>query len=143
MDLLWKVGGAMRAGGRFRKAIAYDREVKMSEQKIAVPEGMYQAALKFQDSGIQCEAALRAALEWLAENPVIPTDEQITDFYGYESEAGVSYQFLQRFAKWFQVRMFLAPPGPEMPAFIECDTCRAKPGCALSLCWVPAQPARD
>ena len=112
MDLLWKVGGAMRAGGRFRKAIAYDREVKMSEQKIAVPEGMYQAALKFQDSGIQCEAALRAALEWLAENPIVPTKEDSEEL---TREWHSKYAHLGKDGFWIwayremQRRMFLAP----------------------------------
>ena len=69
MDLLWKEGGAMRAGGRFRKAIAYDREVKMSEQKIVVPEGMQLAAGEASE-GLDPEGyflyhPLAAAVQWL------------------------------------------------------------------------------
>lgn len=45
--------------------------------KVKVPDGMFQAALKYQDSAIQCSAALEAALRWLSENPIVPTDEQI------------------------------------------------------------------
>jgi len=37
------------------------------DRRIVVPEGMYQAALKHQDSGIQCLAALEAALRWLSD----------------------------------------------------------------------------
>lgn len=51
----------------------------MSETKINVPDGMYQAALKFQDSGIQCSAALEAALLWQRENAPVPTPKVIRE----------------------------------------------------------------
>ena len=85
-------------------------------KRIVVPDGMYQAALKFQDSGIQCEAALRAALEWLAENPIIPTKEQCDAIYDdspyndmedYENRLSSQWAF----SEW-QRRMFLAPEEP-------------------------------
>jgi len=99
-------------------------------EKIVVPEGMLEAFLKgrghqaYGNFRGEYRRGLEAALEWLAVNPIIPTDEQITDFYGYESEAGVSYQFLQRFAKWFQVRMFLAHKpdvDPVKDLLFKCD----------------------
>lgn len=40
----------------------------MSKRRYKVPEGMYQAALPYQDSSIQCSAALIAAVQWLFEN---------------------------------------------------------------------------
>lgn len=52
---------------------------------------------------------LEGALRWLAEHPMVPTDEQIHEFYAGESEAGVSFDFLRRFAAWYQKRMFLEP----------------------------------
>lgn len=49
----------------------------MSDKKYVVPDGMYKAAIYYQDSGIQCSAALEAAMGWLAENPVIPSEEWV------------------------------------------------------------------
>ena len=105
----------------------------MIEKKTVVPEGMLAAA--WQDiaaamkerisvGGIGGVAelhvariAVEAALRWLSENPIVPTDEQIRDLfeanrYGVSREAWRIY-----FTEW-QRRMFLAPE-PEIPDEIE------------------------
>jgi|SRR5579863_1336253 len=83
----------------------------MSETRYRVPEDMRKAAGEA-SGGIDPEGyilyhPLEGALRWLAEHPMAPTDEQINEFYAGESEAGVSFDFLRRFAVWYQKRMFL------------------------------------
>ena len=84
----------------------------MGEKRVVVPEGMYDAAMKYQDSGIQCGAALEAALRWLSENPIVPTEEQAQ--YMYDGKKGLGHAGTIRYCmiEW-QRRMFLAPePNP-------------------------------
>lgn len=86
-------------------------------KKIVVPDGMYLAALPHQDSGTQCSAALEAALRWLSENPIVPTDEQIQATCAAISEdwrVGEPFEDTYRdlLVEW-QRKMFLAPE-PEM-----------------------------
>lgn len=50
--------------------------------RIVVPEGMYLAALKHQDSEVLCGAALEAALRWLSENPIVPSPAIAREFIG-------------------------------------------------------------
>ena len=80
----------------------------MGEKRVVVPEGMYDAAMKYQDSGIQCGAALEAALLWLSENPIVPTEEQAQ--YMYDGKNGLGHAGTIRYCmiEW-QRRMFLAP----------------------------------
>ena len=57
----------------------------MSETKIQVPVGMSEAFHKaenhegFKWDDAVLDAMLSAALRWLSENPIVPTDEQIRD----------------------------------------------------------------
>lgn len=77
--------------------------------KIVVPDGMYLAAMKHQDSGIQCSASLEAALLWLSENPVVPTlDQAISVASSIEPGRSADSLSVQCYAEW-QRRMFLAP----------------------------------
>ena len=117
----------MRAGGRFRKAIAYGREVKMSEQKIVVPEEMLKAVIDhhpvrgmLQDDpalfGMDTlRVCLKVALEWLAENPIVPTKEDSEEL---TREWHSKYAHLGKDGFWIwayremQRRMFLAPEEP-------------------------------
>jgi hypothetical protein len=88
--------------------------------KIHVPIGMLRVACRAypdrdldyvdHDSfGVFTRPVLEKALGWLTDNPITPTDEQISEFYAGECEAGVSFEFLKRFARWFQWRMFTIP----------------------------------
>ena len=82
----------------------------MGEKRVVVPEGMYDAAMKYQDSGIQCGAALEAALRWLSENPIVPSVEQcdaIRDVLGPREDL-MQWQVKEVAFEW-QRRMFLAP----------------------------------
>jgi hypothetical protein len=88
----------------------------MSEKDIEVPEGMRLAVAHavFDQCGKcdyhpQIRIALETACRWQNENPRRLTDAEIHEFYSGECEAGVSFEFLQRFAEWFQRRMFLQP----------------------------------
>ena len=86
----------------------------MGEKRVVVPEGMYDAAMKYQDSGIQCGAALEAALRWLSENPIVPSVEQcdaIRDVLGPREDL-MQWQVKEVAFEW-QRRIFLAPePNP-------------------------------
>lgn len=100
----------------------------MSEKKYVVPQGMYEAALKHQDSGILCEAALLAAIRWLAENPIFPTPQQVTaatDDYAKTSHSlrGSPHHMAWMMMEWPR-RMFLA--APEEPVNMELELLAAK-----------------
>ena len=91
----------------------------MGEKRIVVPEGMYDAAMKYQDSGIQCGAALEAALRWLSENPIVPSVEQcdaIRDVLGPREDL-MQWQVKEVAFEW-QRRMFLAPEPEPLPGDI-------------------------
>ena len=92
------------------------------EKKIAIPEGMLEAAVaavKIPVSGQlarnQTHDILEAALRWLSENPIVPTMEQATEMSDSGHPCvldGVWY------ATEWQRRMFLAPE-PEVPEEIK------------------------
>ena len=93
----------------------------MSEKKIVVPEGMLEAALD--GLGIEIIKArrqyvkdtLEAALHWLSENPIVPTEKQIADLaktMPYE-DSGNGNVLAVAVVEW-QRRMYLAPE-PEVP----------------------------
>lgn len=116
-----------------------------AKRKIVVPEGMLKAAVDGsvkwcdRDSSDQLsipqhDAILEAALRWLAENPIVPTQEQIEDVWNFVIKADAKtwiYPTLgavpEAVIEW-QHRMFLAPEPPSPLGFLECDTCRAKSG---------------
>ena len=82
---------------------------------IKIPEGMLKAAENAALSGMPMPRGgsllpkiLEAALRWLSENPIVPTDEQIHDMYSRECEAGISFTLVARFIAEWQRRMFLA-----------------------------------
>lgn len=101
----------------------------MSEKKIEVPDGMYKAALKFQDSGIQCSAALEAALLWQRENHIEPTEAQIELFLRGQGikDTGYYFSLLRSFGLYFQSRMYDAPEPNVHPVLKEwLEDCKAK-----------------
>jgi hypothetical protein len=94
----------------------------MSEKKIVVPEGMLEAALD--GLGIEIIKArrqyvkdtLEAALHWLSENPIVPTEKQIADLaktMPYE-DSGNGNVLAVAVVEW-QRRMFLAPEPEDDP----------------------------
>ena len=107
----------------------------MSETKIQVPEGMLKAAVEavrdrsefgfhFIDNKdearivAQTQDTLEAALRWLSENPIVPTNEQtqgVCDsiFVGPENLLDPRDAMVE-----WQRRMFLAPE-PEVPEEIK------------------------
>lgn len=113
----------------------------MIEKKYVVPEGMlkvfgeaydHQKGLGANREGCE-KAGMETALQWLAENPIVPTTQQAA---GMAEDCGNEIRKPNRnwsahdcvtfYAVAWQRRMFLAPE-PEY-GFIECDTCRAKSG---------------
>lgn len=118
------------------------------EKRYVVPEGMLTAALEetLKDADgvtrykptqgvmhmhrLSVQGLLEAALRWLAENPVVPTDEQVwglTKLSSVQEASSHTPKFCQTLFSEWQRRMFAAPQ-PKLPEFMECDTCRAKPG---------------
>lgn len=93
----------------------------MTDKKIVVPSGMKLAALAgFEGSKsgpweAQMSDALEAALRWLSENPIVPTDGQVNRLQEQKPD-GVSW------IRWtsveYQRRMFLAPE-PEAPEEVK------------------------
>lgn len=112
----------------------------MMEKKIVVPEGMLKAACRAwpngsfdyvdDDSyGLFTRPVLEAALRWLAENPIVPTDEQMGDMPDSVLTNRGGWLGIELIVEW-QKRMFLAPDNPrcDRNGFQECDACSAKPG---------------
>jgi hypothetical protein len=105
----------------------------MSEKRYVVPEGMLKAVMRqlnpnpsvvasseavavYMDS---LRGSLEAALRWLAENPIVPTEAQLLKM---QRERGLvpngALDWTQAETDWlieWQRRMFLAPE-PEYPA---------------------------
>ncbi len=81
---------------------------------VTIPKGMLEAAL---DAPIdearesQTYAVLEAALRWLSENPIVPTDAQIEEMK--IKLVPVHPHWSNIVAEW-QRRMFLAPDGPDV-----------------------------
>lgn len=106
---------------------------QMREQKIVVPDGMLAAA--WQDiaaamkerifvgviGGVAelhvARIAVEAALRWLSENPIVPTDEQWRALNEERQWPDNSNRRRWLVIEW-QRRMFLAPE-PEIPNEIE------------------------
>jgi hypothetical protein len=89
------------------------------EKKICVPEGMEQAALE----SISAHAAhpdavyaiLVAAVRWLSENPISPTDDFLGEMLNRDFFGGDNWTDPQvfRFCEEWQKRMFLDPVPPQ------------------------------
>jgi len=100
-------------------------------KKIVMPEGMLKAAM---DSRMEtyghiagwsegmCSQVLRAALRWLSENPMVPTDEQMHQLRA-SSTATIPANLWRDVVVEWQRRMFLAPeqddPDPEKTRYRE------------------------
>lgn len=104
----------------------------MSEKKIVVPEGMINAvdaALSLErgwrhelPAGIARDATLQAALRWMSENPIVPTEQQALDMAtGCKFDSFENWELVRWGACEWQRRMFLAPD-PEIPQEIA-DLC--------------------
>jgi hypothetical protein len=85
----------------------------MSDRKIQVPDGMIDAVFHSQGMTAGHPATVRknleAAMRWLSENPIVPTEQQAWSMQDeYDSvKTKCSVQFF--FAVEWQRRMFLAP----------------------------------
>jgi hypothetical protein len=103
------------------------------EKKYVVPEGMLQCAVeamkepggsKFRSTEQWAATGLEAAIRWLAENPIVPTKEQIDQIdYFLDGEPN----FVESHAVEWQRRMFLAPE-PEAPDAVKDLYDEAPPG---------------
>ena len=87
----------------------------MSEKKIVVPEGMLRDAMRAWgesfDSDTQpkiLENILEAALLWLKENPISPTEDQAEYMYSGKNGLGHSATVQYCMTEW-QRHMFLSP----------------------------------
>ena len=87
----------------------------MSERMIKVPEGMMEAArLVTQNDEWITKTILQAALLWLSENPIVPTEQQWDECCAavsrrYTESVGPSHSFRHaEITAEFQRRMFLA-----------------------------------
>lgn len=85
--------------------------------KIEIPEGMLDAARNATKSWEYCLEALDAALLWLAENPIVPTDGQMQRLYEDMSKINDGRLTHRAVVEW-QRRMFLEP-NPEVPEAIK------------------------
>jgi len=101
----------------------------MSEKNVKVPEGMLEAVAAAQrerwnysedaHSKVDCNTVLdlEAALRWLSENPIVPTDEQVEEMK--TKLVPVHPHWGNIVAEW-QRRMFLAPePEDELVAYLK------------------------
>lgn len=88
----------------------------MPEKKYVVPEGMRLAAEKRTRNcvgtvGQYIQAALEAAIQWLAENPIRPPESFGAEMRGFPGNASESLP-IEAAIEW-QRQMFLAPETPE------------------------------
>jgi hypothetical protein len=84
----------------------------MSEKRYVVPDGM-RAAYKEAGGFL---AGLEAAMRWLAENPIVPTEEQI--LLDAVPSLGSARRDIQHHIAAWQRRMFLSPE-PEIPEAVK------------------------
>ena len=95
----------------------------MNEKKIVLPEGMLKAAMddigerRGTYGGRIIEGALEAALRWLSDHPIIPTDTQMQALWDDSVGAGPFGTAKFAAVNW-QRRMFLASE-PEVPEEIK------------------------
>lgn len=88
----------------------------MSEKRIVVPEEMLVAAsdalAKMKYPALRIElagVALEAALLWLSENPIVPTDEQADELWRHPKVLSIYEHYAKAMARDWQRMMFLAP----------------------------------
>lgn len=85
---------------------------------IKIPEGMLKAVSaalaehwkeRTLADGSTVDVALEAALRWLAENPIVPTDEQAKELWNHPKVLHGSEHYAKAMARDWQRMMFLAP----------------------------------
>ena len=92
----------------------------MNEKKIVVPEGMLQEASdahrRLGKMGAQILTVLEAALRWLSENPIVPSEEQLSELWNSGLIDWNNFKWRDIPTLWCEIqrRMFLAPE-PEVP----------------------------
>jgi hypothetical protein len=94
----------------------------MSESRIVVPDGMLKAVssqMGYIPPPENIHRCLEAALRWLSDNPIVPTDEQVKDCMrvGYSGGIVTPTAMCEAFAEW-QRRMFCAPE-PVIPEDVK------------------------
>jgi hypothetical protein len=97
-------------------------EKKLTVDDIEVPEGMLDAFLEKLLEGTGKDPAkfrswrseLAAALLWLAENPIVPNDEQANQLWHHPKTLDGDEHYSKAMARQWQQIMFLKP-GPELP----------------------------
>jgi hypothetical protein len=119
-----------------------DEEKTVSVKKIAVPDEMLKAAVAglihcwdriptstdYSSKQVKLSrAALEAGLLWLSDNPLSPTPDQAVEIAKSRFDDRVTGIGVATGAVEWQRRMFLASES-QPTDFMECDTCRAKPG---------------
>lgn len=102
--------------------------------KIKVPVGMQMAGFDALSADEQrgyppaYYAFLYAALRWLSENPIVPTEEQCKDIERTGPSRGMDcYSWIHMAAVEWQRRMFLAPDPDEPIRDLLCE--HAADGC--------------
>lgn len=87
----------------------------MSDNKIVIPPGMLKAfddALYIGQRGEDFIDALTASLQWLSENPIVPTDHQVSSLANEHDMPNLKWMVVE-----WQRRMFRAPP--EVPEDVQ------------------------
>ena len=92
----------------------------MSEEKIVVPEGMLEATRGActPNHPNRTRIELEAALRWLSENPIEPTQKQSRKLYADVPQGLLVDEVPSWYAIVWQRRMFLAPES-EVPEEIK------------------------
>lgn len=88
----------------------------MSEKRVVVPEGMldeYMGAVGIthkHESRPACRKRLESVLQWLSENPIVPTEQQSLDMAtGGKFDSFDNWELVRWSVCEWQRRMFLAP----------------------------------
>lgn len=83
----------------------------MSEKKYVVPEGMLKAAIEsVQDGGFdRYRKFLETAIQWLAENPIVPSGRHLQEMSDSLTKQGDVYHSTEAYCTEWQRRMFLRP----------------------------------
>lgn len=83
------------------------------ERKILVPEGMLKAAMDWAVTNhvhgmVVVGGVVEAALRWLSENPIVPSEAEMAKIMAYWREGHPENFYIYCSVEW-QRRMFLAP----------------------------------
>lgn len=80
----------------------------MTDKKYVVPDGMMDAASRHCDSLTLLHASLEAAIRWLAENPIMPTMDQLNEMFK-KIDTGNGGTYIPSYLQEWQRMMFLSP----------------------------------